>query len=404
MKTSPWSRLGMCTVLVMVVVAGCARGSDPASPSPAGNTGAAAPPAAPSETADERTVDSPITDVGPVALEVVADGLDRPVDVVIDPRDGELLAVQQTGSIVTFDGEVRLDLGNRVTFGGERGLLDAVVHPDGDRMFVHYTGVDGATVLAEYTIGEATVLEPNAGTTLFTTSQPAANHNGGSVEIGPDGLLHLALGDGGRAGDAFDQAQDTSTPLGGILRFDVSVPGVATPAGAGFAEPRLWAYGLRNPWRITFDDGRLFVADVGQDAVEEVSVIALADHADSAPNFGWPLIEGDTCFAADPCDDPSMVPSIANERHVPDGGSCSITGGVVYRGDKIPSLTGGYLYSDVCEGFLKVIFTEGTTATSIVDLTGQVGVTGQIVGFGVDSDDEVLVISLDGVIRRLVPA
>lgn len=386
--------------IAALALAACARGS-----TPAGSTNGPAPVDGSEATSPSDAGSSVDSAVGPdirVGLELVADGLDQPLAVLLDPRDDALLVVQQGGQLVTLDGEVRLDLGSRVTSGGEQGFLDAEVHPDGDRVFVHYSGRNGETILAEYPLGEDLRLDDGAGTVLFTTNQPAANHNGGSVEFGPDGLLYLALGDGGRANDAFDQAQDTATPLGGILRFDVSSPGAAEPAGSGLDEPRLWAYGLRNPWRIAFDTGRLFVADVGQDEVEEVSVIELADYEQAAPNFGWPILEGDNCFAQKPCDDPSLVASIVNVRHFT--GSCSITGGVVYRGDAIAGLAGGYLYSDVCDGYLMVAFTDGTELVGAADLTQQVGELSSVVGFGVDQNGEVLIMSLNGTINRLVPA
>ena len=389
----------LALLALVVVLSACGDGPDAdghgGTPAPGGDAATAEGPAP--GTTDTSSVD-PVDPGGtPVALEVVGEGFEQPVAVLLTPSD-RLVVVEQAGRLTAIDGEVLLDLTDLVFYGGERGLLDAVAHADEERLFVHHTGRDGQTVLAEYR-WDGDAVDADSRTVLFTHPQPASNHNGGSVVLLPDGTLLLALGDGGRAGDAFDQAQDTTTPLGGLLRFDVSTPGTAEPAGAGFDEPALWAYGLRNPWRIAVDDDALYVADVGQDAVEEVSVVALS--AAEGANFGWPLVEGDRCFAEDPCDG-DFVPSVVNLRH--EGSNvCSITGGVVYRGSAIPALVGTYLYSDVCGGFLRgVVVTDGAV-TAELDLTDQVTVR-QVVGFGTDADGELLLTQLTGEVLRLVPA
>lgn len=382
--------------------AGCATDAPGVAPSPAASSSEAGTDPTSDQVPDPSTApapsDAPDASAARIRLTEVGSGFEQPVALVVSPGDGELLVVEQPGRLTTLDGDVRLDLEELTLFGGERGLLDAEAHPDGGRIFVHHSGRDGATILAEYPVASDGSIDAGGRVVLFTTPQPAANHNGGSIAFAPDGTLVLALGDGGRAGDAFDQAQDTTTPLGGLLRFDVSTPGEARPAaGNPFPEPRLWMYGLRNPWRIAFDGDRLFVADVGQDAVEEVSVVA-ADAVGA--NFGWPSKEGDTCFAESPCEG-DFVPPIVTEDHA--DGSCSITGGIVHRGSAVPELVGTYLYSDVCGGYLRGVVTDGLDVVATVDLTDQVDVA-QVVGFDADADGETYLLQLTGEVLRIDPA
>lgn len=270
----------------------------------------------------------------------------------IEPIDDDMLLSTKDGVIRrVVDGEARTeaDLSGLVRNSGEQGLLDIALHPDGGRLFVHYTARNGDTVLGELPYP----IEGARPTTLYQTDQPAGNHNGGSVEFGPDGMLYLALGDGGGGGDQFGNGQRPDTPLAAIHRFDVSTEGVAVaPPDNPFPDgevPTLWAYGLRNPWRIAFDDGRLIVADVGQNAWEEVTVV---DASEPGPNFGWPILEGRHCYLEPGCDTTGLLLAQLEVAHG-DGGTCSITGGEVYRGTAIPELSGHYVFTDFCGGYLR---------------------------------------------------
>lgn len=338
-----------------------------------------------------------------MTTQVVATGYERPLQILPAP-DGQVLVLEQPGRVRSLSGAVILDIRDRVNDGAnERGLLGAVFAEDGTgeaRLYLHYSAGDGDTTVSAFPWPDPT---PDAEQVVFTVPQPAANHNGGSILIGPDGMLYLALGDGGAANDRFGNGQRTDTVLGAILRFDVArsttelVPAADNPF-ADDGHPAVWAYGLRNPWRIAFDDERLWVADVGQDAVEEVSTVRF-DAAEGA-NFGWPLYEGTHCFQG-PCDEAGLVFPVAEHSH--DGeGVCALIGGVVYGGSEIPALKGHYLYSDACAGFLKTI--DGTTADPAFDLTDQVGSLAGVLGFGVDVDGEVYMGMIDGRILALVPS
>ncbi|MBW3659785.1 MAG: PQQ-dependent sugar dehydrogenase, partial [Actinobacteria bacterium] len=243
---------------------------------------APSPPAAPSGDAPPP---SPASDPAAVALrlEEVASGFELPLHALPAPAGG-VLVVEQPGRVrLLRDGEVTsyLDIVDRVVSGGERGLLGVAFAPDDrDRVFVHYSGEGGRTTLSTFAAGPDAA-DPGSEEILLTVDQPAANHNGGQLLFGPDGHLYLGLGDGGGANDRFDNGQDPRTLLGTILRLDVTGAdgGYDIPPDNPFADgrggaPEVWAYGLRNPYRLDFGDGRLFIADVGQNAIEEINAEA----------------------------------------------------------------------------------------------------------------------------------
>ncbi len=262
---------------------------------------------------------------GNVTLEPFADGFDRPV--FLFEHQGVPLVVEQAGRLVHLNGTPYLDIRDRVASDGERGLLGAA--SDG-RLFVHYTDKAGDTVLARFDGPDETI--------LLQVKQPYPNHNGGMIAFGPDGYLYMGLGDGGLAGDPLEHAQNPDTLLGSILRLDVSTTIGAPPDNPfvdGGGHEYVWAYGLRNPWRFSFDGGDLWVGDVGQGAVEEISRIRPDE---TGANLGWPLFEGTTRYRIGTVSDHHRP--ITQYDH--DGGHCSVTGGYV-----LPS---GYVFGDYCSG------------------------------------------------------
>ncbi len=279
---------------------------------------------------------------------------------------GRLFITEQVGRILILDGEALmetpfLDIRNRVRAGGERGLLSVAFHPSyssNGYLFVNYTDLNDDTVVSRFSVtSDPNIADKDSETIFFEAVQPRRNHNGGQIQFGPDGYLYVGMGDGGGAGDPFEAGQDLSTVLGKMLRIDVDNEGPATaPDSNPFvmtegAKPEIWAYGLRNPWRFSFDrlTGDMFIADVGQNRMEEVSF----QSADSTggENYGWRLMEGSLCFRpTTDCNDGSLVLPIL--EYVNPGGNCSgsVTGGYRYRGARFPQLTGIYFFADYCTG------------------------------------------------------
>ena len=340
----------------------------------------------------------------PLRAELVVTGAAAPVDIVAAPGDAtRLFVVEQGGRIRilrngAFAGTAFLDIAPLIATGGERGLLGLAFHPryaTNGRFFVDYTRAgDGATVIAAFTVtsGSADRADPASAQVLLTIAQPFENHNGGGLRFGPDGFLYIGMGDGGSGNDPGNRAQNPNELLGKMLRIDVDgVAPYATPpdnafAATGLGRPEIWALGLRNPWRFSFDrvTGDLYIGDVGQDQVEEVDFLPRG--AAAGANFGWRVVEGDRCTGlspATPCPAPAFVAPILTYPHGP---GCSITGGVVYRGRKVPVLYGRYLYGDYCSGqiFAAARDAGGTWRSEQVLSAGQ-----KIGTFGEDADGEV---------------
>lgn len=345
-----------------------------------------------------------------IGVELVAEGFEQPVLVTSRPGDDRLFVVEQGGRILAVDpasGErtVFLDIQDRVRWQGEQGLIGLAFFPtDGDRFVVHHTDNDGDTMVAEYGVDEATGLgDRGSARTIFTARQPARNHNGGMIAFGPDGFLYVALGDGGGAGDRYDNGQDPFTPLGAILRLDLSGDPYAIPADNPFADgvdgaPEVWAWGLRNPWRFAFDGTDLWVGDVGQGAWEEID---LFDASRPGDNAGWPLVEGTHCYRTAGCDPTAFLGPITEYAH--EAGRCSVTGGAVYRGSAIPDLVGTYLYGDYCTGEIWGLRRDATveerrfTGATLDALSG-------LTSFGVGPDGELYVMQASGRVWRIVGA
>ncbi|MFP3914655.1 MAG: PQQ-dependent sugar dehydrogenase [Actinomycetota bacterium] len=311
--------------------------------------------------------------------------VDFPTLVTARPGDAVALLAERGGIIHRLEdgevGEVILDLSGRTTVEGERGLLGLARHPTDDgRLFVHYTDTSGDTVVSGFSLGDDLAGDEGSERVLLTVDQPASNHNGGMIQFGPDGALYLGLGDGGGAGDRFGNGQNRDTLLGGLVRIDVE---------SGSAE--LWQHGLRNPWRFWIDNETIWIGDVGQSSYEEIN---RAPVTEEGINYGWPILEGTHCYQRADCDTSGLrLPLVEIARG--DGGACSVTGGVVYRGEEIPELDGRFLFSDYCGGFLRSADGDG----NVEDHTDQVGVAGQVVSFGVDGQNEVYVLTVDRVLR-----
>ncbi len=349
---------------------------------------------------------TPLPALVAIDLEVVAEGIAFPVGAKPLPERNAFVIVAKRGALILVaDGEQTpwLDITDRVRNSGEQGLLDVAFSADfasSGRLFVHYTDRSGDTVLSEFREADGSV-DAGSEVVLFTVGQPAGNHNGGALEVAPDGSLLLALGDGGGSNDRYGNGQRADTALGALLRFDVTAPGRAEPAvGNPFPEgevPELWAFGLRNPWRLTIDGGLLYIADVGQNLFEEINVVRWDQ---PGVNFGWPITEGLHCFSpSSGCVTDGLTLPVLEIAHG-DEGTCSITGGVVYRGTALPEMLGHYLFSDYCGGYLRSLAPDGTTVSWTEMLSEPLG---RVTGFGVDEDGEILVANADGAVFRLIP-
>ncbi len=383
----PVRHAALAAVALLVVVACGSSGSPtgttgpsaaPSSPSPAVTT-SPGPTIGSSATPSASPLPPPSGSFDPAGLSIrldpVVTNLNSPLGIV-SARDGSgrLFVVEQPGRIrIVRDGAVLdqpfLNIIPRVSSGGERGLLGlafAPGYPADPRFFVDYTDTSGNTVVSSFTVPAATPDQADATTerVLLHIDQPFANHNGGALAFGPDGDLYIGMGDGGSGGDPLGNGQSTTTLLAKILRIrpgaaDGSGPAYTIPpdnpfAGSASARPEILAYGLRNPWRLSFDraTGDLWIGDVGQGNWEEVDVLRATDPINPAPNFGWNVMEGRHCYNAASCDQTGLVLPVAEYDH---GQGCAIVGGYVGRDPAEPALYGGYVYGDDCSGNIWVV-------------------------------------------------
>lgn len=344
-----------------------------------------------------------------IVLDQVSDGFSSPLFVDAPGGDDRLFVVERGGRIRILhpDGSITtyLDIDPLVLSGGERGLLGLAFHPDygsNGLFYVNYTDNSGDTVIAEYEVsGDPDIADPASARPLLTVGQPDSNHNGGMLAFGPDGCLYVGLGDGGGGNDTYGNGQDPFTLLGTILRLDTDGNPCAAPPGNPFdgsdGAEEVWAWGLRNPWRFSFDpdNGFLYIGDVGQGAWEEIDVIG-PTHAGA--NFGWPNWEGMHCSSD--CGVPDYVPPVHEYDH---SEGISVTGGHVYRGSVIPGIDGHYFYGDFGSGTIWSFTFDTATGTTADhrDWTSELGTVSLISSFGTDGHGELYVVSLGGAVHKL---
>jgi glucose/arabinose dehydrogenase len=388
-------------VVLLLLAAGCTGSSGEPSGAPVasvgGSTSEAPSESLPAETEPASNAVKPGAG-GRLALETVATGLDTPVFAAAPPGEkNTLYVVEQTGQIrrvSTATGKVFdppfLDISSKISTGGERGLLSMAFHPDyasNGLFYVNYTDVEGDTRVEEYRAG-APGVAPTPVRELLYVPQPYANHNGGQLQFGPDGLLYVGMGDGGGGGDPEDRAQDLSSRLGKLLRLDVD---------QSSTKWEMIAYGLRNPWRFSFDrvNGNLWIGDVGQDSVEEIDFVGLPE-IDVVHNFGWDVFEGSEPFEDKvPAPGANLVDPVVEYSH--DFG-CSVTGGYVYRGEKLRKQAGGrYFFGDYCSGRIWSVARWNREYTRRGHPFQVPGLT----SFAEDADGELYLLSSDGTVHRL---
>lgn len=345
-----------------------------------------------------------------VELEEMAT-VEAPTDLVARPGDDDALFVaERAGRIrvirgAEVDAEPVLDLSDEVSTDGEQGLLGLTFSPDGQHLYVHWTDLDGASQVTEYRM-DGDRADTASRRDLLTVEQPSPVHNGGGIAFGPDGLLYISLGEGDNEQGAGDRAQRLDTLLGKILRIDpepdrdrpYTVPPDNPFVDDPDARPEIWALGLRNPWRFSFDGptGDLWIADVGQFIWEEINWLTPENQAGA--NLGWARLEGSHPFQGRPAPDDHTLP-IHEYDH--DQGGCAVTGGYVYRGQAIPDLRGAYVFGDFCRSRLLALTHDSGDDAQVFDIGESVP---QLASFGVGRDGELYLLSLAGTVHRMVPA
>ncbi len=341
-----------------------------------------------------------------VDIELFKSGFSNPLNLQ-HANDDRLFVVEQGGKIkiIQSDGTVNttpyLDLSGQISSGGERGLLGLAFHPDyanNGYFFVNYTKPNGDTQISRFSVdsGNPDLADENSELPIIGYSQPFSNHNGGCLAFGPDGYLYIASGDGGSSGDPGNRAQNINLLLGKLLRIDVDNPSggnnYGIPADNPFvgnpnAREEIWAYGLRNPWRFSFDltENNLWIGDVGQSSREEVNRVNIGE---AGLNYGWRCYEGTQTFNTQGCPPQSEFTfPLAEYTHA--GGNCSITGGYVYRGSVYSDIEGLYFFADYCSGMIGTVDAAG-------NLVDHGDFSGNWVSFGEGFDKELYIIDISG--------
>lgn len=382
--------------LIPILLVGCGLLTSP-TPTPVLPTPVPTPelatPTSPASTAKAATPSlSPIS----YSFLPVASGFTRPT-LLTHAGDARLFVLEQPGVIkIIADNKVLptpfLDIQSIVnSSANERGLLGLAFHPkfkENKFFFVHYSDLKGDTAIARYKVSsDVNRADPNSGEIILQIAQPASNHNGGHLVFDPDGLLYIGLGDGGGQGDTRGNAQSNASLLGKMLRLNVDAPN---------PKPEIWAKGLRNPWRFSFDraTGDLYIGDVGQNVWEEIDYVK-APMPKAILNFGWNIMEGNHVYKNAATGDTLLAP-IAEYDHGASGG-CSVTGGYVYRGKEIPELNGLYFYGDYCTGFVWTLKqTQGKWQNDLFLRTRF-----RISSFGEDVNGELYLVDHGGAVYKL---
>ncbi len=345
--------------------------------------------------------------------------VEAPVDLAWRTGDTALYVVGQRGQITRIGGEapaVVLDIDDLTDSGGEQGLLGLAFSPDGTKAYINFTDNNGDTNVAELTVGADGVFDRDSLRTVLFVEQPYANHNGGDLAFGPDGMLYIGLGDGGAGGDPERRALNLAELLGKMLRIDPSTPsgdlGYTIPpdnpfVGTEGARGEIWSIGLRNPWRYSFDPetGDLWIADVGQGNIEEINVAPATDGmgAGRGSNFGWSAYEGSQRFNDDVTAENHSGPIFEYDHS---GGRCSISGGVRARGEGAGPLAGWYVYADYCTGEVMALSVSGAgTGVTVGPEAAALATAGaEVSAVASGPDGAVYVLAFDDVVYRLDPA
>ena len=388
----------------VVALPGCGggdSGNEP-TPTPSGGTCAAG---------------APVPGTPELTTTRIASGLDSPLDLQAPPGDrARLFVVEQSGRIRvvrsgTLLGTPFLDISSRVSSGGEQGLLGLAFHPrysENGRFYVNYTDGNGDTRISEFRASpSADTADAGSERLVLFVEQPFSNHNGGGLAFGNDGFLYIGLGDGGSGGDPFGNGQNLGTLLGKLLRIDVdrgshyAVPPDNPLLSNAGARPEIWAFGLRNPFRFSFNraTGDLYIGDVGQSRREEID-LGLATRR-GGQNYGWNVMEGFLCFSpSSGCNTTGLTLPVLDYS---DG--CAVIGGPVYSGCRMPGYQGTYFYGDYCEAFVRSFRLSNGSATDRRDWTSSLGRDlNLLTSFGVDADGEIDLVDQQGEVFKVVPA
>jgi glucose/arabinose dehydrogenase len=358
-----------------------------------------------------------------IKLTRIASGLSKPVFATTAPDgSGRVFIVEQTGRIrILKSGRVLstpfLNIASSVSRGSEQGLLGLAFHPNfksNGKLYVNFTRLDGDTVIREYRVSATNpnVVSPSSKRLILRIDQPYSNHNGGGIAFGPDGYLYIGMGDGGGGGDPQNRAQNLASLLGKMLRIDVNGTSGSRPYRIPASNPfvgksgldQIWQYGLRNPWRWSFDraTGDLWIGDVGQNSWEEIDrAPKTTSGAGRGVNWGWDILEGRHCYpsSVSSCSTTGKTMPLVEYPH--SGGRCAVTGGYVYRGTRIPALVGGYVFGDYCSGEIWVVAANATAPATPTLLLN----TGLLISsFGESTTHELLVTDLGGRLYRIDPA
>jgi glucose/arabinose dehydrogenase len=371
-----------------------------------------------------NSVFSPAAEAQALTTERVLTGLTAPVGLTAPPDDLKRLFIVERGGriMISKNGQLLptpfLDVDPLTNGGGEQGLLGLTFHPNysqNGRFFINYTALDGWTHVMEYKVSTLNpdVAQPDAIQAILIHLQPNVTHNGGQLAFGPDGMLYIGMGDGGFNDDPGNRAQDPTVNLGKMLRLDVNVPPPFIPVDNPFvSDPQvndeIWALGLRNPWRFSFDrlTGHLYISDVGQASREELNFQPAS--SPGGENYGWRCMEGSKCTGSTGCTCNDLALTLPFHEYAHTSSRCSIIGGYVYRGNHIPGLQGTYFFADFCSDEIWSLEYVGGVVNNFLDrtqeLTPPIGFINSIASFGEDGAGELYIVDLGGEIYKIIRA